>query len=149
VTPVLVVAGAVLAAGLAGACSAVLIARRKWLLVTVEGLSMEPAMRDCDRVLAWRTAAARVRRGDVVVLGGSLADCRLKRVAAVAGDPVPFGFPALERSGMLKVPVGAIVLVGDNAAQSYDSRQAGFFRADQIVAVVRRPLPRGSVRRIR
>ena len=59
----------------------------------------------------------------------------IKRVAAVAGEPVPHGIPVPDAV----VPDGKLVLLGDNADASFDSRVAGYFSADRLLGgVVRR-----------
>jgi type IV secretory pathway protease TraF len=60
----------------------------------------------------------------------------VKRVGAVAGDPVP---PGVAASGP-DVPAGCVVLLGDNPAESADSRQYGCVPADRIIGVVLRHL---------
>lgn len=81
----------------------------------VEGPSMRPAYLPDDRVLVWRWAymAGRPRTGDVVVLRDPQRDGHLllKRIAK-APDGVRPG------------PSGVYVL-GDNAAESRDSRAFG------------------------
>lgn len=47
---------------------AVVLLRRRYLVVTVRGTSMEPTLRSGDRVLVRRVMVAAVRVGDVVVL---------------------------------------------------------------------------------
>ena len=75
--------------------------RRRWVLVKVEGVSMEPALRDGHEVLAKRTR--RIVTGDVVVVAApdpdlGWAEARrakapwwVKRVAAGPGEPMPGG----------------------------------------------------------
>jgi signal peptidase I len=124
--------------------------RRNWAVITVEGPSMEPAFRQGDRVAVRRTPGVTVSSGDVVVIErrDSFADQRrrsarawagrrwmIKRVGAVAGEPVPDGIPVTDAV----VPAGKLVLLGDNADASFDSRTVGYFSADLLLgAVVRR-----------
>jgi signal peptidase I len=56
----------------------------------------------------------------------------VKRVVAVAGDPVPPGVPVPEAH----VPEGHRVLVGDNPARGHDSRTTGYFDAAVPLGVV-------------
>lgn len=111
--------------------------RRSWAVVTVEGLSMEPTFHDGDRVAVRRRRFA-VATGDVVVIRPprvGRAGFVIKRVAAVAGEPVPHGIPVPDAV----VPDGKLVLLGDNAEASFDSRVAGYFSADRLLGgVVRR-----------
>jgi signal peptidase I len=131
-------------------------ARRQWLLVTVQGHSMEPTLHDGQRLIARRLRGSRDQdagyaRSDVVVFllpGWQLealksADLayRVKRVAAVAGDPVPeWAWQALSADAQTRVPPGKVVVSGDNP-RSQDSRQLGYIDAQSIIAVVR---PSGS-----
>src|SRR5690606_16441270 len=108
--------------------------RRRFLVVTVSGSSMEPTYHDGDRLLAVRRSAATLRTGQVVVAdlltrpglaGQSVAASVhqsghrqvIKRIAAVAGEPVPPGIDAAPT-----VPPGMLVLLGDNPEGSVDSR---------------------------
>jgi signal peptidase I len=135
------IAAAVIAAGLG---VAVLSTRRRYLFVLVRGLSMAPAFDDGDRVLVRRIRAARIRTGEIVVLrrpspgtdgkvdGWALY---LKRAVAVAGDPVPAQARPAVPTGAVRVPAGAVVVLGDNPA-SEDSKQWGFVNVDALVGVV-------------
>ncbi|GAA2041606.1 hypothetical protein GCM10009839_50120 [Catenulispora yoronensis] len=139
-----------------GAGSALLIAltttaltmRRRYVVVTVAGLSMAPTFRPGDRLVVGRTAPGRIRAGDVVVLTpdplSNPVPGRLwlvKRVAAAPGDPVPrTEVPALADAAELVVPQGKLVLLGDNTEHSSDSRQHGYFDARQLVGRVVRPV---------
>ncbi|WP_326822960.1 S26 family signal peptidase [Streptosporangium sp. NBC_01756] len=122
-------------------------------MITVDGTSMMPTLTDGDRVLVRRRRLDQLSRGDVVVLeppldpsgrympGPSGPDGRrwnIKRVAALPGDPVPAGVTA--GAGVALVPSGAMVVLGDNPAASVDSRQRGFFPADQMLGVALRRL---------
>lgn len=131
------------------ACGA--YAARRLLVVTVRGTSMIPTHHHGDRLLVRRTRT--VRRGQVVVVlrPRSPAVWRedrrspliVKRVAAVPGEPLPRGtVPPCTESRDGRVPPGFVVLLGDNAAASVDSRQLGFFPCGDVVGVVARSLPR-------
>ncbi|MGP3916690.1 S26 family signal peptidase [Nonomuraea sp. 10N515B] len=138
----LIIGGFVLVA-IAGA----LWARRRYVVVTVEGTSMVPTLSDGDRVLVRRRRIDQVGRGDVVVLEPPLTPVELgppgpdgrqwniKRAVALPGDPVP---PGIDDS-VTRVPAGALVVLGDNA-DSVDSRQRGFFDADRLLGVALRRL---------
>jgi len=133
----------------------VLRLRRRYAVVRVTGRSMEPAYRSGDRVLVRRVTAG-IRAGDVVaveaprqgrwgtpapgvgIVGRSWL---IKRVAAVAGEPVPAsGIPAL--AGERTVPDGCLVLLGDAGEISFDSKQVGYFPAVRVLGVAVRQLPR-------
>jgi signal peptidase I len=63
----------------------------------------------------------------------------IKRVVAVPGDPVPRGsVPSRHAAPNAVVPRGRLVVIGDNASASSDSRQLGYFRIEQVLGVVRR-----------
>ncbi|MFC4534811.1 S26 family signal peptidase [Sphaerisporangium dianthi] len=140
--------------------------RRRYLVATVDGPSMEPTLRSGDRLLVRRTR--RVRAGQIVVVKipnppavdglppgldpgdadkvpeGSDAGRRLlvKRAVAVAGDPVPRrAFPALRDAPETVVPPRALVVLGDNPDTSWDSRDFGFVRDGQFIGVMVRALP--------
>lgn len=163
---------AVLGGGLVVAGGMVGWVRRRYLVTTVDGPSMEPTLCSGDRLLVHRTR--RVRAGQIVVVrirpptldapppdvdpavdeadapampveqehpGGRLY---VKRAVAVAGDPVPVDrVPLLRGAREATVPPGALVVLGDNAATSWDSRDYGFVRGDQFVGVAVRRLPTG------
>ncbi|GAA1684086.1 S26 family signal peptidase [Fodinicola feengrottensis] len=118
---------------------------RKLIAVIVRGVSMEPTYRDGDRVLARRghspvvgqVVVVEIPTGSPVGTGGWM----IKRVVAVAGDPVPRDrADALADVPEDRVPAGKIVLVGDNPAASYDSRTAGYFRTDRVLGIAIRRL---------
>jgi signal peptidase I len=121
--------------------------RRGLLVVTVHGVSMSPTYRQGDRLLVRRRRLDRVRRGDVIVLHKTHAammdaDLIVKRVAATSGDPVPVGIPVAD----LTVPVGRLVVLGDNPSASYDSRRAGYFDTSTMIGIVLREMNRGRSR---
>ncbi|GGN75983.1 S26 family signal peptidase [Actinoplanes lobatus] len=118
---------------------AAVLAARRFLVVTVEGISMTPTLRPGDRLLARRISGAAVERGAIVVMRpDGHPGYYLKRVAAVAGDPVPEGIPA----DAATVPPRTVVLRGDNAHHSLDSRVWGCVPVERIVAVTVRPIDR-------
>jgi signal peptidase I len=108
-----------------------------WLRVTVVGQSMSPTLRDGQRLLARRLRRA-PRRGEVIVFRVPDEDlpCRIKRVAAIAGDPVPEWLtPTLP--GLTRIPADRVAVVGDNP-DSQDSRQLGLVRCQDILGAVPR-----------
>ncbi|WP_230686692.1 S26 family signal peptidase [Catellatospora vulcania] len=132
------IVAAVFVGVLAGAAATLLLVRRRYLLVTVDGTSMLPTLRAGDRVLVRRGTAA-LRAGRLVVAGwprepGATGDpLMVKRVAALPGDPAPAVLP--EAAGTL-VPAGRVVLLGDNQQASRDSRQHGYFALADVRGVV-------------
>lgn len=136
---------ALIAVCLLGAvCS--LTARRRFVVVFVTGSSMAPTLQSGDRVLVRRVAGTELRRGDVAVMRppGRRDPDRdrwiIKRVAAVAGDPAPAVLRADARPPDGRVPTGKVVLLGDNAEVSIDSRRLGLFSTDQAIGVVVRTM---------
>lgn len=154
-----------LAAGLGGGALLGLLAlraaSRRLAAVTVAGRSMEPTLSDNDRLLAWR-APRPLRVGDVVVLespyeAGVLVregitipwqrpparpgetDRRwiVKRVVALAGDPVPLAAAGKLTQGET-VPPGHLLVVGDNPDESYDSRHIGYIPAERVFGLILR-----------
>jgi signal peptidase I len=122
-------------------------ARRRLLIVTVEGRSMEPTLHEGDRLLVRRCSVRRLRRHDVVVLDPPEvreADGetwwepgrarQVKRVAALPGQPMPTGI----RSSSSVVLAGTVVVLSDNAAVGIDSRRWGPYPANGVVGVVMR-----------
>lgn len=127
-------------------------ARRQLVWIRVDGWSMEPTLREGDRILVWRTNSARLKHGRIVVVqqprpdlvwpglpcGRSIAgyNWMVKRVVAVAGDPLPHGYRALRKVTDLTVPMGRLLIVGDNLAESFDSRTLGFIPADRVLGIM-------------
>ena len=147
--------------GLAGLAATLLLVRlrQRAAVVTVDGDSMWPAFAPGDRVLVRRTGANRLRPGQVIVIErpgedgewsspqrGPIGRRRwvIKRVAAVPGDPRPKAWlPATRQPTEAHVPTGKLVLLGDNPDWSNDSRQMGYFPAEQLLGVVVRRIARG------
>ncbi|NUR60412.1 MAG: hypothetical protein HOV87_17390 [Catenulispora sp.] len=141
----------------AAAAAAVLWARRRLVLITVDGISMTPTYQPGDRLMVSRRLRGLPAVGQVVVverpvpgsgwrglkpLDRSLDNRRwlVKRVAAVPGDPIPelvrqrLGLPDGARVGG-----GEIVLLGEHA-DSEDSKLWGGFPVDRVLGVVLRRL---------
>jgi signal peptidase I len=117
--------------------------RRRYVVARVWGHSMSPTFHDGERVVA--TRRPRYRVGDVIVFRPRSAATdvawRIKRIAAVAGDPVP----AWLETDHPVVPAGRVVVVGDNTGHSEDSRQLGYIDLTTIAgAVPHRAAPEGS-----
>jgi signal peptidase I len=149
VTGMTVTTGVGIATAAAGAASLVLLSfRRRYLLVTVAGVSMAPTLRSGDRVLVRRTGLRRIRTGDIIVLGPSTGSKGastpdrgpawiIKRATALPGDPIPHdAIPAMSDAVETEVPPGKLLLLGDNPENSTDSRQAGYFDGRRLVGRV-------------
>jgi signal peptidase I len=129
-----------------------LVRARRLVVVDVRGPSMEPALYDGDRVLVRRAPLAALRTGDVVVVArphspefAGAGAWVIKRVAATAGERVPplirdsWAENEIDFAGEF-VPEGRLLLLGDNAARSGDSRHWGFTTGDAVLGVVARSL---------
>jgi len=119
------------------------VLRRRYVVARVWGHSMSPTFHDGERVVATRRRHYRV--GDVIVFRPRAAATdvawRIKRIAAVAGDPVP----AWLETDHPVVPAGRVVVAGDNTGHSEDSRQLGYIDIAGVAgAVPHRPAPEGS-----
>ena len=145
-------------AALAAGTGALFVLRRRFVAVTVVGDSMMPTLHPGDRVLVRRVPLRRVRRGQLVVVRppaglpdpgdsppagspdpGDRPPWLVKRAVALPGDAVPAAVPGLD-DGSGVVPAGLFVILGDNTGRSYDSRRAGYFRAESLLGVVVRTL---------
>jgi signal peptidase I len=147
---------AAIAVGAVGALALSML-RRRIFVVTVKGGSMEPSLRDGDRLVCRRAGIHDVRRGDVVVLerpgtdktwlrpppGGVKTDRELliKRAVAVPGDHLPrTTVPALADRTEAVVPPGQLVVLGDNVRHSFDSKQIGYIPSERLLGVAVRRL---------
>lgn len=114
--------------------------RTRLVRVLVRGASMEPTLRAGVQVLVRRVSARRIKPGEVVVFAQPRAPSPgwlIKRVRAVPGDVVPLqDVPSLWRYPGTHVPTGSLVVLGDNAGESYDSRHFGYVRASSVLGVV-------------
>ncbi|MBF9134216.1 S26 family signal peptidase [Plantactinospora sp. S1510] len=146
--------------------------RHRYLVVTVHGASMEPTYRAGEQLVVRRTPDRALRSSAVVVLrdelkvrvpapaevrprparsssftGRPLGPCIIKRAVAVPGDPLPRDtVPALRNAPESSVPPGKLVLLGDNAQASYDSREHGYYTTDRLLGVVIARLGHGRSR---
>ena len=125
-----------------------LVLRRAFLVTTVDGSSMEPALRSGDRLLVRRTKHPRV--GQVVVFhypdflkAKAPPDKRsglylIKRAVAVPGDQLStdWGSPDLHNISGQTVPPGSYVVLGDNREASFDSRIEGYVSRERLVGVM-------------
>jgi signal peptidase I len=126
--------------------------RKSLVLVFVTGSSMEPTLKDGDRILVLRRHW-RLTSGQIVVIRNPLSKKRkragipendsiwlVKRLAACPGDPIPVSvLPVAEN--LEAVPPGSVVVLGDSPS-SADSREWGLFPIADVlgVALVRLPL---------
>ena len=115
---------------------AAVLLRRRYVVVTVCGPSMEPTLHSGDRVLVRRTSLRSVRTGQIVVFGKPSArgtQWVIKRAAAVPGERLPD--PLAARLGPV-VPAGSLAVLGDNPARSADSRHHGYVDGAELLGVV-------------
>lgn len=124
--------------------------------VRVPTASMEPTVRAGDQVLLYKPGRADPHRGDLVVFHAGDGSMLLKRVAAVAGQQVgiedgvlvvdgrPIREPYVRASevdglyyGPVRVPAGHVFVLGDNRADSTDSRAFGPVPVSRIAGRVR------------
>ncbi len=126
--------------------------RVRVVVVTVDGVSMEPTLRSRDRVVVRRVSSRRLMVGQVVVVRppyhengqwhwpspGHPAAPRwvIKRIAALPGDRVPPGIATCDPV----VPAGHLIVLGDNPAASVDSRKIGHFPLEQVLGIAVRKL---------
>jgi signal peptidase I len=137
---------------LAACVLGVMLARRRFVVVTVAGASMEPTLRPGDRVLVRRRGPDPLRVGAIVVFREPDGDDRpgapatgtagerwaIKRIAALPGCAVPDSVRSAV-GGTDVVPPGMLVVLGDGV-RSGDSRQWGFIPTDQALGPVVRKL---------
>jgi signal peptidase I len=130
---------------------ALTLLRVHFMLVVVEGTSMQPKFHPGDRVLVRRRVSKLVRHSVVVFppppqsrtphLSGAergtaqvMPHLVIKRLAAVGGDSVPASVLHAV-GGVPLVPNGQVVVLADNRTGS-DSRQWGFVPAGTIRGIV-------------
>jgi signal peptidase I len=150
---------AAIAAATTLAATAALIAwlRRRFVVINVDGKSMQPTLYAGDRVLVRRRPLRHIRAGDTVVIDNAkhLQTSRppdthargrrnlsghtwiIKRAAAVPGDPVPASVAAtVSAAAGTPVPDGCLVVLGDNPVFSADSRSYGYLSGSGVLGVV-------------
>lgn len=122
--------------------------RARLLVVTVRGMSMSPALAPGDRLLCRRIrSGAGLSPGQIVVVRPPSAPGQhsnplfVKRIAALAGEPLPDGVP--DPTGTGTVPAGACVVLGDHP-MSDDSRAWGPLGVHTVVATMLRRIATGD-----
>jgi signal peptidase I len=115
--------------------------------------SMEPTLRSGDQALVQKLAGTSPRFGELIAFHAPRTDeILLKRVVGVAGDTVgledgvlvvdgrpihePYADPKAIDSvyfGPVKVEPGTVFVLGDNRANSEDSRNFGAIATDRII----------------
>lgn len=129
-----------LISGLVLVAAGAVLTRRRLLLVTVQGGSMKPALADGDRLFMARVSGRSARPGDIVTLrvpateAGTAGRLYVKRVAAIAGEPIPDQVPA---GASAFVPTDHLVVLGD-WPESLDSRTWGCIPNDWVIGVATR-----------
>ncbi|MBQ9687126.1 MAG: signal peptidase I [Oscillospiraceae bacterium] len=131
-----------------------LLLTQVFLITTVKGQDMFPALKDGDLVIAFRLQRV-YAKGDVVVCKAEDAPF-IGRIAAAENDNVNLDesgvltvngtpqsgeilYPTYAREAMafpFHVPEGQVFLLGDNRTQARDSRDFGPIPSDQIQAKV-------------
>ncbi len=110
--------------------------------VEVNGESMEPTLRDGNRLLissAYWLVGPVVTEDIVVIKNGQDNDLIIKRVYKTGGQEVdPKNTPSSYRltDGPYIVPTGTIYVIGDNYEFSQDSRDYGPFSLEDVVGKV-------------
>lgn len=119
-------------------------------VVTVDGDSMMPTLRNGQIVIASRRTGP-VRRGDIVLVRRG-RDILVKRVAYLPGEELaPLDRPLFRQcsdffekgksADSVRVPASRLVVMGDNRANSDDSRRFGPVPVADIVGRVTAALP--------
>jgi signal peptidase I len=132
------------------AVTALVVIRRRLLVVTVHGASMTPTYLPGQRVLVRRIRPSQVRRGQVVVFESTIRRPRttlpgarlwmLKRVVAVGGDPVPIEVRTItDAAAEGRVPHDSLVVFGDSS-NSIDSRHWGYLPSHRVRGIAVRVL---------
>ena len=98
--------------------------------------SMEPGVRQGDRVLADKAAYHRMapKKGDVVIFANPDDRSKkfIKRIEALPGEIITYA-----DGTKAQVPHGNVYVLGDNRENSIDSRQFGFIPLRDVVGKVR------------
>ena len=131
--------------------------------IAVDGVSMEPAVNNGDRVFISRALymSGFYGRGDIVMIRVSYDPAKkyiIKRIAAEPGDSVKIENGRIFVNGNeidgyggenteLKLEAGQYYILGDNRGHSYDSRNFGTLNKKDIVGkVILRWYPLNSIK---
>jgi signal peptidase I len=102
-------------------------------VVVIEGTAAD-AEQVAARMGAWSPPYEVVDREVPATVAASNGLRMIKRVAATAGQRLPFAVPGFPAGAL--VPPGRLAVIGDNPEVSIDSRQHGFITPDQIIGRV-------------
>jgi signal peptidase I len=162
--PVLAALVATVLVAVAGTAAVVWL-RQRFVLVTVQGISMQPTFQSGDRVLVRRTPLSGIHPGAIVVLDQPITglvsegfvqnratdgrgldrNWMIKRAVALPGTPVPEELAAaLDETPGALVPPGRLAILGDNPNHSYDSRVCGYITEAQVLGVAVRVVSRAT-----
>jgi signal peptidase I len=110
-----------------------LLVRSAVRIYSIPSGSMEPTLEIGDHIAVTPYRFAEPQRGDVIVFRSPLKtdELMVKRIAGVAGDLVE------GNQGKLIVPRDCFFVLGDNRANSLDSRQWGVLSRNLIVGRAR------------
>jgi signal peptidase I len=102
-------------------------------LYAIPSSSMEPTLQVGDHIVVTPYRSAMPRRGDVIVFHSPVSPDELlvKRIAGVPGDLVE------AKQGHLIVPADCYFVLGDNRANSFDSRNWGVVARSLVVGRAR------------
>jgi len=102
-------------------------------IYAIPSSSMEPALQIGDHIAVTPYRGGQPQRGDVIVFRSPVNadELMVKRIAGVPGDLVEGG------QGKLIVPGDCYFVLGDNRANSFDSRNWGMLRRSLIVGRAR------------
>lgn len=99
----------------------------------VSGCSMEPTLHDGELVVFYRLDKE-YRKDDIVIIQREDRIHYVKRIAACGNEQVETSEEGVETP--YKVPAGAYFVLGDNRADSIDSRTFGAIDQDEIIGRV-------------
>jgi signal peptidase I len=115
------------------AAAAILLLRKRIVVVTVEGTSMAPTLAPADRVIVYRIALSRLKAGQIAVVDRPYLEAGQWR-----------WWPDRGRHGWLikriasVLPNGDVIVLGDNADASADSRRFGPVPAERVLGIAPR-----------